>query len=123
MRLLLDGHVKKAAVGAVQRLCPGVDVAHLADWRGSAFRTADDEEILAACLEERRVLVSYDQRTIPALLRRSAADEREHAGVIFGDDKSVPPGDAGALARALARLVQENAGADMTNAVLYLRAS
>jgi len=121
VKLLLDGHIKKAAVAALQRRCPGIEVAHLADWRGGAFRTAQDADILAACFEEGRSFVSYDQRTIPGLLRRWAAEERPWAGVIFGDTDTVPANDPGAVARALAALVEETAGSDMTNSVLYLR--
>ncbi len=104
-----------------QRQCSGIDVAHLADWRGGAYRTAEDELILTACFEEGRSLVSYDQRTIPAVLRRWATEERPHAGVIFGDINTVPANHPGAVARALAALVEECSGSDMTNAVLYLR--
>ena len=121
MRLLLDDHVKKATVGALQRRCPGLDVVHLAAWQAGAYRTAEDELILRACFEEGRSLVSYDQRTIPDLLRRWAAEERPHAGVIFGDSNTVPANDPGAVARALAALVQEFSSSEMINTVLYLR--
>ena len=121
VKLLLDGHIKKAAVAALQRRCPGIEVAHLADWRGGVFRTAPDADILAACFEEGRSFVSYDQRTIPGLLRRWAAEERPHAGVVFGDANTVPANNPGAVARALAALAEEARGSDMTNAILHLR--
>jgi len=121
VKLLLDGHIKKAAVTALQKRCSGLEVAHLADWRGGSFRTAQDADILAACFEEGRSFVSYDQRTIPGLLRQWAAEERPHAGVIFGDSNTVPANDPGAVAKALAALIDEVSGLDMTNAILYLR--
>lgn len=121
MKLLLDGHIKKAAGPALQRRCPDVEVVHIADWRAGVFRTADDADILVGCLEEGRVLVTYDQRTIPSLLRRWAAEDRSHPGVIFGDSDSVPASDAGAVAAALSALIQEVIGLDMTNVVRYLR--
>jgi len=121
VKLLLDGHIRKAAVAALQRRCPGLEVAHLADWQGGVFRTAPDADILAACFEEGRSFVSYDQRTIPGLLRRWAAEERPHAGVIFGDANTVPANHPGAVARALAALAEEARGSDMTNAILHLR--
>ena len=123
MKLLLDSHITKAAVNAIRAECRGVEAVHVADWRAGAFRTAEDEVILAACLEEGRVLVTCDQRTIPDLLRRWAAEEREHAGVIFADRRNVSPGDPGGLARALGRLLQESSAEDMTNTVRYLRAA
>jgi hypothetical protein len=121
VKLLLDGHIKKATVAALHSRCPSVEVAHLADWRGGMFRTAPDPDILAACFEEGRSFVSYDQRTIPDLLRRWAAEERPHAGVIFGDSNTVPAHDAGSVARALASLLKDASGLDLTNAVLHLR--
>lgn len=121
MKLLLDGHIKKAVVAALAGRCGGTDVVHLAEWQGGAFRTASDEDILTACFEESRSFVTYDQRTIPGLLRRWAAEERSHAGVIFGDSDSVPANDPGAVARALVALVERLSGSDLTNAILYLR--
>jgi uncharacterized protein DUF5615 len=121
VKLLLDGHIKKAASPALQRLCPGCETAHISDWHGGLLRTSEDEDILVACFEENRVLVTYDQRTIPGLLRRWAAEERSHAGVIFGDNDSVPPSDPGAVAAALSALIKEVTGSDMTNVVRYLR--
>jgi hypothetical protein len=119
VKLLFDVHIKKAAVAALKRRLPAVDVIHLADWRGAAFHGADDADILQACFEENRVLVTYDQRTIPALLRLWAAEEKPHAGVIFGDPQSVPANRPGAVAAALAKLVPETG--EMTNVVRYLR--
>jgi hypothetical protein len=121
VRLLLDGHIKKAAIQALHRLNPGCEVSHIADWQGGALRTAEDADILAACFEDGRILVTYDQRTIPGLLRRWAAEERSHAGVIFGDHDSVPPSDPGAVAEALSTIIVEVSETDMTNGVRYLR--
>ena len=123
MRLLLDGHIKKAAVQALRRSSPGCEISHIADWHGGALRTAEDADILTACFEDGRVLVTYDQRTIPSLLRRWAAEERSHAGVIFGDNDSVSANDPGAVAEALSAFVREMSGTDMTNIVRYLRRS
>ena len=121
VKLLLDGHITKAAAPALQRRCPAVEVVHIADWQGGMFRTAEDADILNACYKENRIFVTYDQRTIPGLLRRWAAEERPHAGVIFGDQDSVPANDAGAVAAALWRLIEELSETDLTNVVRYLQ--
>jgi len=121
VKLLLDGHIKKAVVPALQRRRPGVDVFHIADWQDGLYRAAEDADILQACFAESRVLVTYDQRTISGLLRRWAADERPHAGVIFGDNDSVPANDPGGVAAALSDFIQTASGLDMTNVVRYLR--
>lgn len=76
---------------------------------------------LTACAQEGRVWLTCDQRTIPDLLRQWAAEQRPHAGVVFGDRHTVPPNDAGAVAAALVRLVFEIANADTTNLIRHLR--
>jgi hypothetical protein len=121
VKLLLDGHIKKAAVPALQSRCLGLEVIHISDWQGGLFRTADDQEILTTCFQENRVFVTYDQRTVPGLLRRWAAEERSHAGVIFGDSDSVPANNPGAVAAALSDFIQELSESDLTNVVRYLR--
>ncbi len=121
VKLLLDCHIPKAVRVALSRRCTGLEVAHLAEWRGGAFRAAPDADILVACFEEGRTLVTYDQRSIPGLLRCWAAEERPHAGVIIGDSNTVPANDPGAIARALSALIEETAGADLTDVILYLR--
>jgi hypothetical protein len=121
LKLLLDVHIKKAAVAALTRAVSAVDVAHIADWKAGALRTAEDREILSACAEDNRVFVTYDQRTIPGLLRTWAAEERSHAGVILGDDDSVPSNDPGAVAKALKALLAELSDTNMTNVVRHLR--
>ena len=121
MKLLLDSHIPKAVARALQRRASGLDVIHVADWRGGVYRDADDGKILAACFDEGRVFVSYDQQTIPLLLRRWAEQEKPHAGVIFGDVNTVPPDRVGMVVRALAALVEDLSGSDMTNVLRYLR--
>ena len=120
MRLLFDCHIAKATVQALRKRVPTLDAEHLAGWRAGAFLRAGDEEILAACHGERRVFVTFDQRTIPDLLRRWAAEERPHSGVIFGDENTVKPNHPGAVAGAIARLAKEIGKSDTTNLVRFL---
>jgi hypothetical protein len=121
VRLLLDAHICKAAVLALRKRCPEIDVAHLADWRGGAFLRSSDEEILTACYEEERTFVTFDLRTVPDLLRYWAAEGHPHSGVIFGDDKTVKPNSPNALSGALASLVTECGAAEMINVVRFLQ--
>jgi len=120
VKLLLDSHVKKAVVEALRRRVPRLDAVHLAHWREGALLAAEDDAILAACWEERRLWLTYDQQTVPDLLRQWAAEERPHAGVFFGDRNTVPPNDVRAVAAAVARLVGEIGAGDTTNLVRYL---
>ncbi len=121
MRLLFDCHVTKATLGALRSLAPAIQAEHLALWRQGAFLRAADDEILAACHEERRVFLTYDQATIVDLLRQWAAEERSHSGVVFADENTVKPNVPGDIAKAVAELAKEIRSSDMRNIVRYLR--
>ena len=121
MRVLLDCHMAKGTVGALRQRLPSLQAEHLASWRAGAFLRGSDEDILAACHAEQRVFVTFDQRTIPDLLRIWAAEERAHAGLIFGDENTVGTNNPGAVARAMARLAIELGDEDTTNLIRFLR--
>jgi predicted nuclease of predicted toxin-antitoxin system len=121
VKLLFDCHVAKATLGALRKTAPGIHAEHLSHWRGGAFLRAGDEEILAACHEERRVLLTYDQATIADVLRLWAAEERPHSGVFFADENTVKPNVPAEVASAVAALAREIGNADTTNLVRYLR--
>jgi hypothetical protein len=123
VRLLLDCHIAKATVQALRKNLSIFEVEHLAVWRSGAFLRASDEDILTVCLQERRAFVTFDQRTIPDLLRSWAAEQRPHSGVIFGDENTVKPSHPGAVAAALARLAKEIGDSDTTNLVRFLRSA
>jgi hypothetical protein len=113
----------KATVLALRKVLPSLDAQHLAGWRAGAFLRASDEDILAACHAEQRTFVTFDQRTIPDLLRSWAAEQRPHSGIIFGDENTVKPSHPGAVAAALVRLANEIGDSETTNLVRFLRAA
>lgn len=121
MKILLDVHVAKAALGALRKAAPRVDAEHISQWRGGAFLRADDAEILAACHAEKRVMITYDMATIPDLLRRWMAENRPHSGVVFADENTVRPNAPREVALAIAALAKELGNTDTTNFVRYLR--
>ncbi len=121
MKLLFDCHIVKAALAALRKVSPALQAEHLADWRGGAFLRADDAAILAACHAERRVFLTYDQATIPDLLRHWAAEETDHSGVVFADENTVEPDVPADVAAAVAALVEEIGDGDTRNMVRFLR--
>ena len=121
MRLLLDAHIPRAVGEALRKRHAGLDVQHLARWRGGALLGSEDPDILVACVEEARVWVTYDLATVPDLLRRCAEEERDHAGVFLVDDATIPPENVGALAAALGQVIDEIGEADTKNVVRFLR--
>ena len=120
MRLLLDAHVSPAVARALQ--AGGSDALAPRDWHGGQYRTASDAQILAAAVAEERVLVTYDLRSIPPLLKEWAQSGRHHAGVILVDRKTIRPGDVGGLRRALAAVVFERGEVEWRDRVELLQA-
>lgn len=120
MKLLLDVHISKTTLGALAKIAPFIRAEHIADWRGGSLRAASDADILSACHEERRAFVTFDQRTIPGLLRHWAAEGRDHSGVVFADENTVRPNSPAQMAAALSALADEIGNASMVNMVRFL---
>lgn len=121
MALLLDENASPAVARELVAIATSVDVVPLQSWQDGSRLGAPDDLLLNEAAAEGRVLVTYDLRTIPPLLRVWAEAGQLHAGVILVDQGTTPPGDVGALARALARLVAEAAPMDWSNRVEYLQ--
>lgn len=77
MRLLLDAHISAQRV-AVPLRDRGHDVRAADEERG--LDGSADEELLALAVEEERVLVTFDVKDFPAIVRRWAEAGRTHAG-------------------------------------------
>lgn len=109
-RLLLDSHLPADVAGALQKLRPGVDVQHVSTWQEGAYINATDDVLLEACWQEARALVSMDRATLPGWIALRVADGREHSGIIFCDPERFKAPQIGALARALAAVLDETQG-------------
>jgi predicted nuclease of predicted toxin-antitoxin system len=120
MRILLDSHLPSALARQLQP--HGVDVVALADWMAGSYRDAPDDQILEAACSDRRVLVTYDLRTVSTLLVEWAETGQHHGGVILVDDRTFPPNDVGRLLAALLQLIQSSSIEDWPDRVLCLSA-
>lgn len=122
LRLLLDIHIKPVVARHVQRSRPECRIESLPTWHGGVYRTAPDAEILEAAHQDAMTFVTYDQRTIPLLLRNLALRGHTHGGVIFINGKTINLDDVGSQVRSLAALWDAHQNEDWTNVVDYLRA-
>ena len=59
------------------------------------FSGQQDPLILKEAAARGAALVTYDLRTIPPLLKSWIEEGRDHGGVIFVDDKTIPPSNFG----------------------------
>jgi len=102
VRLLLDAHVSGRAIGRRLREA-GHDVLALGDEQ--RFDALADPEVLALAAREERVLVTFNVKDFPGLLRDWADEGRDHAGCILmaGMDHS----QFGAILRALDAALQQ----------------
>lgn len=119
MRLLLDEHVAPAVARGLRR--HGLDAVALVHWQGSQYLGASDPEVLAAAALDQHVLLTYDLRSIPELLREWSELGRQHAGVVLVDEQTIRPSDVGGLVRVVAALATARARTDWAGRVELLR--
>jgi hypothetical protein len=121
LKLLLDEHISPAVAAGLCRRRPSITVSGLVDWEGGGFLGQDDAACLGHAAAHRWILVTYDRRTIPPLLKSWAEAGRHHGVVVFIDEKTIPPSNIGSQIRALAALAKEAASWDWTDRVCFLR--
>lgn len=121
LKLLLDEHVSPALAVGLRRRDPTLKVQALTEWEAGRFLGQDDATCLRHAAAHGWTLVTCDRRTIPPLFKSWAETGEHHGGVIFVDEKAVPPADIGGLVRALAALAKEAGGLDWKDQVCFLR--
>lgn len=98
-------------------------VQGLQTWEQGRYLQVDDNVLLALANQQGLTLVTYDLRTIPRLLAYLAEQACDHAGVIFIDQKTIPPNHYGLLVNSLFSLWQMEKDRDWRNRVLFLEAT
>lgn len=121
LKLLLDEHISPTVADGLRRRERLLIVFYIAEWENGEFLGQQDSPCLQQAAAQRLTLVTYDRRTIPPLLKSWAEEERKHGGVIFVDEKTIPPSDIGGLVRALRTLSRKTAKWDWTNRICFLR--
>jgi len=121
LRLLLDEHISPAVAGGLRRRHRDLAVVCMVEWGNGEFLGRPDSACLQQAATQGLTLVTYDRRTIPPLLKTWAEEGRRHGGVIFVDEKTIPPPDVGSLVRALSNLWRKTAKWDWADRVCFLR--
>jgi hypothetical protein len=121
LRLLLDEHLSPDVGESLRRADKRIVVCWLAEWERGRFMGLADALLLHEAVTQGLTLVTYDRRTIAPLLKAWAETSRDHGGVIFVDEKTIPSSDIGGLARALKKLFRESHRWDWTNRICFLR--
>jgi hypothetical protein len=115
---LLDEHISPDVAIIVSTLRGDVAITSIFERNWASL---SDDELLRKAATSALTLVTYDQRTVPALLQQWAESSRDHSGVIFVDERTVAPNDFGMLARSLIHFWDLHQGLDWTNRLAFLR--
>jgi hypothetical protein len=121
LKLLLDEQISCDVAAGLRRHDRKVFVCGMAEWEQGSFLGRDDSACLEQAAVQKLTLVTYDRRTIPPLLKVWAEEGRQHAGVIFVDEKTISPADIGGLIQSLQMLLQEARNWDWTDRICFLR--
>ena len=121
LKLLLDEHISPDVAIGMRRSNRTIVVHAMTEWEDGNFLGQDDAACLREASAQKLTLVTYDRRTIPALLKRWAEEGSSHAGVIFVDEKSIAPSEIGGLVWALTTLAKEARSWVWTDRISFLR--
>jgi hypothetical protein len=121
LKLLLDEHISPTVADGLRRRDRSLVVSCLAEWKDGEFLGQPDSACLQQAAAQGLTLVTYDRRTIPPLLKAWGEEGQKHGGVIFVDEKTIPPADVGALVQALSNLFRKAAKWEWTNRICFLR--
>jgi len=122
VRVLLDAHVSGRRIGDVLR-ADGHDVLALDE--DVDLGALPDPDVLALAAAERRLLVTFDRRHFPPLLRQWAEAGQMHHGciIVYGLDH----GEFGLILRGIRRLLdarpRQEDWVDLVDALTRRRAS
>jgi len=121
LRLLLDEHISPLVADGLRRHHRTLTVICMFEWEHGAFLGQPDSACLQRAAAQGLTLATYDRRTIPPLLKTWAEGGWRHGGVIFVDEKTIPPSDVGSLVRSLGDLWRKTAKWSWTDRVCFLR--
>lgn len=121
LKLLLDEQISPGVAEGFRRRRQNVMLVSLTEWEDGRFLGLPDELLLEEAMAQKLTLVTYDRKTIPPLLKTWSEAGRDHGGIVFVDEKTIPSSDFGGLIRALHQLCQETADWDWRNRICFLR--
>jgi hypothetical protein len=121
LKLLLDEQISPDVAEGLRRKSRRMFVRCITEWEDGRFLGLADEFILVEAARQSIILVTYDRKTIPPVLKSWAQDGKDHCGVVFVDPETIPSSDFGGLIWALQKLWAETGDWDWTNRIVTLR--
>jgi hypothetical protein len=120
LSLLLDQHLSAEIAEQVRARRPEIPILSIYKWREGAFVGIVDPLILRAAAEEGLTLVTYDRKTIPAVLVEWGTSGISHGGVVFVDNLTIASNDFGRLVRGLIHYWDQEHVSNWTNRIGFL---
>ena len=121
LKLLLDEEISPGVAAGLRRRNGALIVSAMTEWESGNFVGKDASDILREAADQELTLVTYNRLTIPPILKAWSEEECLHGGVIFVDEKTIPPAETSELLTALARVQDEAGSWEWTNRVTFLR--
>jgi hypothetical protein len=120
LKLLLDEQISPVVAQQLRRRQPEMVVHDVLSWKQGIFIGAPDDSLLEAAYDEYLTLVTFDQSSIPGILKNWAEQGIAHGGVVLIDNRTYRQNDIGGLVKALENLWKLDHGVDWTNRVSFL---
>ncbi|MGA9072277.1 MAG: hypothetical protein WB424_18600 [Terracidiphilus sp.] len=120
LKLLLNEEIAPGVAVGLRRREGEMVVASLTEWEGGNFVGKEIAEILREAADQEWTLVTYDRQKVPLTLKSWTEEECLHGGVIFVDEKSIPPAETAMLISALNWMHQLMGSWEWTNRALWL---
>ncbi|MFZ1086288.1 MAG: hypothetical protein WAN35_15090 [Terracidiphilus sp.] len=120
LKLLLNEEIAPSVAAGLRRRDSLISVSSLTEWEGGNFVGKDTAEILREATDQEWTLVTYDRLKVPPTLKNWTEEECLHGGVIFVDEKSIPPAETAMLVASLNWMHQVTANWEWTNRALWL---
>lgn len=118
---LLDEQISPKIVMQVSAKREDIPIYSIHDYTNGAYLGVGDEIVLTTAASDGLTLITYDQKTIPLILVEWGQARKNHAGVIFIDNRSIPANKFGALVKAIIWLYDRQKDADWQNRIIYLQ--
>jgi hypothetical protein len=120
LRPLLDENISPVVADQVRRHRPDLVIESVHRWRDGELMNQKDERLLLAAAAEEWTLVTYDQKTIPGILRGLHEKGLHHSGVIFVDERTIPNQNFGLLTRSIISFWERHQDIEWRDCALFL---